>query len=124
MEAELTSLFYVLLIAGLAPIASRLLHRFQVPAVVFMLAGGVLIGQEGLGLADPDHVELLSTIGLSFLFLLAGYELELDLMKQPPGRRALIAWLAADRERLAASGDVSAAEERQRRIERIVASQR
>lgn len=93
MELELTSLFYVVLVAALAPIFAKLLHRFQVPAVVFMLAGGVLIGQQGLSLANPDDVELLSTLGLSFLFLLAGYELDLNLMRQPPGRLAVRAWL-------------------------------
>lgn len=93
MDAELKSLFFVILVAALAPIAARLLRRINVPAVVFMLIGGVLIGQEGLGLASPDDVDLLSTLGLSFLFLLAGYELELDLMRQPPGKLGLRAWV-------------------------------
>jgi len=38
-------------------------------------------------------VDLLSTLGLSFLFLLAGYELDLNLMRQPPGKLGLRAWL-------------------------------
>jgi Kef-type K+ transport system membrane component KefB len=42
--------------------------------------------------ANPDDVALLSTIGLSFLFLLAGYELEMDLMRQPAGRIAIGSW--------------------------------
>jgi len=37
-------------------------------------------------------------------------------------RRPLLAWLAADRERLLAHGETASAAERQRRIERIVAS--
>lgn len=93
MDPELKSLFFVLLVAALAPIAARVLHKLQVPAVVFMLAGGILIGQEGLKLADPVEVDLLATLGLSFLFLLAGYELDLKLMKQPPGRLAIRAWM-------------------------------
>ncbi|KAB2924212.1 MAG: hypothetical protein F9K30_09555 [Dechloromonas sp.] len=38
-------------------------------------------------------------------------------------RRALLAWLAADRERLLTQGDTAAAASRQRRIERIVAAE-
>lgn len=51
-----------------------------------------------------------------------GYALATDTAAGQGWRRALLAWLAADRERLLAKGDVSSAEIRQRRIERIVAS--
>ncbi len=93
MDPELKSLFFVILIAALSPILARLLHKLQIPAVVFMLIGGVIVGQQGLALASPDDVDLLSTLGLSFLFLLAGYELDLDLMRQPPGKLGVRAWL-------------------------------
>lgn len=93
MDPELKSLFFVILVAALAPIFARLLHRIQVPAVVFMLIGGVIIGQEGLALASAPDVDLLSTLGLSFLFLLAGYELDLNLMRQPPGKLGVRAWI-------------------------------
>lgn len=93
MQAEIKSLFFVLLIAALAPLVARLLRRLRVPAVVFMLVGGILIGQQGLGMSTPEDVDLLATLGLSFLFLLAGYELDLDLMRQPPGKLALRAWV-------------------------------
>ncbi len=93
MDPELKSLFFVILVAALSPIAARLLRKLQIPAVVFMLAGGILIGQEGLALASSEEVDLLSTLGLAFLFLLAGYELELNLLRQPPGTLALRAWI-------------------------------
>ena len=93
MDSELKSLFFVIIIAALAPLLTRLLPKLQIPAVVFMLAGGVLIGQEGLAVATPEDVDLLSTLGLSFLFLLAGYELDLNLLRQPPGTLGLRAWL-------------------------------
>lgn len=51
-----------------------------------------------------------------------GYALATDTAAGQGWRRALLAWLAADRERLLAKGDISSAEIRQRRIERIVAS--
>jgi Kef-type K+ transport system membrane component KefB len=92
MDTSLDSLFWVILVAALAPLASRLLPSPRPPAVVFMLLGGILIGPQMLTQASPDDVALLSTIGLSFLFLLAGYELELDLMRQPAGRIAIGSW--------------------------------
>lgn len=51
-----------------------------------------------------------------------GYALATETAAGQGWRRALLAWLAADRERLLAAGDTAAAESRQRRIERIVAS--
>lgn len=53
-----------------------------------------------------------------------GYALATDTAAGQGWRRALLAWLAADRERLLARGDVSSADTRQRRIERIVNSGR
>ena len=80
--------------AALAPVVARVLPG-KLPGVVFMLIGGVLIGPEVLANADPDDMSLLSTIGLSFLFLLAGYELEPTLMRQTPGRIAVRSWFVS-----------------------------
>ncbi len=90
----LKSLFWVILVAALAPLAARLLPG-RLPGVVFMIIGGVLIGPEVLGNANPEDMSLLSTIGLSFLFLLAGYELEPKLMRQPPGKIAIRSWFVS-----------------------------
>jgi Kef-type K+ transport system membrane component KefB len=45
-----------------------------------------------LGLAAPELVEPLADLGLGFVFLLAGYELDQRLYRQDAGRRALLAW--------------------------------
>ena len=90
----LKSLFWVVLVAALAPLVSRVLPG-RVPAVVFMLIGGILIGPEVFAHASPDDMSLLSTIGLAFLFLLAGYELEPTLMRQPPGKIAIRSWFVS-----------------------------
>jgi Kef-type K+ transport system membrane component KefB len=95
MDSSLASLFFVILVAALSPVAARLVPGQKVPAVVFMLIGGVVIGQQELGLAVPGDVDLLATLGLAFLFLLAGYELDLDLMRQPPGKLAIRGWVAS-----------------------------
>ena len=46
-----------------------------------------------LGWADRPAIDLLANVGLGFLFLLAGYELDLQLFRERPGRLAMVAWL-------------------------------
>jgi uncharacterized protein YxjI len=58
-----------------------------------LLLGGVLIGPHVLGLAETSNIQLLSNIGLGFLFLLAGYELDPQLLRQRPGRLAILGWI-------------------------------
>jgi Kef-type K+ transport system membrane component KefB len=65
----------------------------RIPQVVVLLAGGVLIGPEVLGWAERPQIDLLANVGLGFLFLLAGYELDLHLFRERPGRLAIAAWL-------------------------------
>jgi Kef-type K+ transport system membrane component KefB len=88
----LTSLFVVTMVAALAPLVAGLLARARVPQVVVLILGGVLIGPQVLDWAEPESIELLSNVGLGFLFLLAGYELELRLFRERPGRLALLGW--------------------------------
>jgi Kef-type K+ transport system membrane component KefB len=99
MSDELTqalqSLFVVALVAALAPLIVGLIPRLRVPQVVVLIVGGVIVGPQVLGLAEPDTIELLSNVGLGFLFLLAGYELELALFRQRAGKLAVIAWVAS-----------------------------
>jgi Kef-type K+ transport system membrane component KefB len=61
--------------------------------VVVLLVGGVLVGPELLGWADREAIELLANVGLGFLFLMAGYELDPWLFRERPGRLAIVAWL-------------------------------
>jgi Kef-type K+ transport system membrane component KefB len=65
----------------------------HIPQVVVLLAGGVLIGPEALGWADRAEIDLLANVGLGFLFLLAGYELDLHLFRERAGRLAMVGWL-------------------------------
>jgi len=52
-----------------------------------------LIGPEVFGWPDPESLVLVSDVGLGFLFLLAGYELELGLFRERAGRLAVTSWL-------------------------------
>lgn len=93
LEQGLLDLVVVSLIAALAPLIVGLLARTRVPQVVILILGGVLVGPQGLGWAEPDTIELFSNLGLGFLFLLAGYELELRLFRQRAGALAMASWL-------------------------------
>jgi len=86
----------VFVVALLAPLVSGLMPvRSRVPQVVVLLLGGIVIGPSMLHLASPDDVALLSDLGMGFLFLLAGYELEPNLLRERIGRRAAGAWLTS-----------------------------
>jgi Kef-type K+ transport system membrane component KefB len=89
----LETLLVVTAIAALTPLVVALLPGPRLPQVVVLIAGGVLVGPQGLGLAETPSIQLLANVGLGFLFLLAGYELELGLFRERPGRLAVVAWL-------------------------------
>jgi Kef-type K+ transport system membrane component KefB len=89
----LETLLVAAAVAALAPVVVALLPGPRIPQVVLLLVGGVLIGPQVLGWADRPAIDLLSNVGLGFLFLLAGYELDLRLFRERPGRLAMVAWL-------------------------------
>ena len=89
----LDDLVAVALVAALAPLIVAMLPGPRIPQVVVFLIGGVLIGPHVLGLAETSSIQLLANIGLGFLFLLAGYELEPHLLREEPGRLAIGGWL-------------------------------
>ncbi len=92
IETGLDTLLVVAIVAALAPFVAALLERIRLPQVVVLIVGGVLVGPEVLGWADPESVSLLADVGLGFLFLLAGYELELSLFRRRVGRLAVASW--------------------------------
>ncbi|HET6751498.1 MAG TPA: cation:proton antiporter [Actinomycetes bacterium] len=89
----LETLLVAAAVAALAPVLVALLPGPRIPQVVVLLAGGVLIGPQVLGWADRPAIDLLANVGLGFLFLMAGYELDLHLFRERPGRLAIVAWL-------------------------------
>lgn len=94
MPSALTSLFWISLVAVVAPLLAGLVPRRLVPEVVLLLGLGVVIGPFGLELATDDAaIDLLRELGLAMLFLLAGYEIELRELTGRAGRRALATWL-------------------------------
>jgi Kef-type K+ transport system membrane component KefB len=91
----LESLLAVALVAAVTPLIAAALPGPRIPQVVFFLVGGVIIGPHGLGVANSDSVQLVANVGLGFLFLLAGYELDPALLTRVPGRLAIAGWLVS-----------------------------
>jgi Kef-type K+ transport system membrane component KefB len=89
----LDTLLLAAAVAALAPLVVALLPGPRIPQVVVLLAGGVLIGPEVFGWAERPEIDLLANVGLGFLFLLAGYELNPHLFRERAGRLAIAGWL-------------------------------
>jgi Kef-type K+ transport system membrane component KefB len=89
----LDTLLLAAAVAALAPMLVALLPGPRIPQVVVLLAGGVLIGPEVLAWAERPEIDLLANVGLGFLFLLAGYELNPHLFRERAGRLAIAGWL-------------------------------
>lgn len=105
----LDDLVAVALVAALTPLVVALLPGPRIPQVVIFLLGGVLIGPHVLGLADTASIQLLANIGLGFLFLLAGYELDPRLLRQQPGRLAIGGWVMSAAIAVGVTGGLTAA---------------
>jgi Kef-type K+ transport system membrane component KefB len=105
----LNDLVAVALVAALTPLLVALLPGPKIPQVVVFLLGGILIGPHVLGLAETENIQLLSDVGLGFLFLLAGYELDPLLLRQRPGRLAITGWLMSAAISVAVTAGLTAA---------------
>ena len=94
MAEFFTSLLLIVAVAFVAPLISWTIPKRLVPEVVLLILGGMLIGPHGLGLAvDDSSIELLRELGVAFLFLMAGYEIDINELRGAGGRHAAVAWL-------------------------------
>ena len=91
----LTELFVVATVSALAPVVSSLIPRVRVPQVVLLILGGILIGPVGLGVEVSPAIQLISNVGLGFVFLLAGFEIDPGILIARAGRLALWGWLTS-----------------------------
>jgi Kef-type K+ transport system membrane component KefB len=92
MVEGLGSLLAAMVVVAAAPIVVAFLPG-RMPQVVLLIAGGIVIGPEVLDLAEPDDITLFANLGLGFLFLLAGYELDPSLLRERAGTLAIVAWV-------------------------------
>lgn len=94
MPSAGASLFWIAAIAVLAPLLAGFVPRKLVPEVVLLLVLGMVVGPNVLNWAvDGSEVDMLRELGLGMLFLLAGFEIDVEEITGRGGRRALVTWL-------------------------------
>jgi Kef-type K+ transport system membrane component KefB len=88
-DISLTGLVIVAAIAFLVPLGLGLAPAVRIPSVVLEIVAGILIGPAVLGLVEVDlPLQVLALLGLAFLLLLAGLEIDLDRLRGPRLRSA------------------------------------
>lgn len=94
METELISLAVIALLACITPLLARAIPHKRIPETVFLLFAGVICGPHLLGwIQVGDAISLLSDLGLGFLFLLAGYEIDPKNLSNYQGKRGFVTWI-------------------------------
>ncbi len=94
MEAAFISLAFIAIAAFVCPLLAALIPGKPISETVFLLVAGALLGPYGLGLVlTGDNMSLLSDLGLGFLFLLAGYEINPENLTGRQGKRGLATWI-------------------------------
>jgi Kef-type K+ transport system membrane component KefB len=89
----LDSLFVIVLVSAVVPLIVSIVPGRRVPEVVLLLVFGVVVGPNVLDLAHTDSaVLLIANVGLGFLFFIAGYELDLSVLRGSEGAAAAAAW--------------------------------
>jgi Kef-type K+ transport system membrane component KefB len=79
VDVEFTNLLIVAAAAFAAPLALGLVPTLRLPAVVLEIVLGIVLGPSVLDWARvDDSVQLMSLLGLAFLLLLAGLEVEVE----------------------------------------------
>ncbi|MGP5929009.1 cation:proton antiporter [Corynebacterium glyciniphilum] len=93
MTDALVSFAWIAAAGLLAPVLAFLTGK-RVPAVVFLLVLGLVIGPFGGELAsNGEAVDLMRELGLGLLFLLAGMEINPSMLKSRQGGHALSTWV-------------------------------
>lgn len=93
MSTANSTVLIVMLIAFLAPLIVEIIPKVSFPSVVMMILLGIVVGPQGLQLAESTSVvDTLSRIGLSFLFFIAGLEIDLRNIRGRPLTWALKGW--------------------------------
>lgn len=94
MEETATTLFLIMAIAVLSPVLSSFLKRWiRIPALVFEIVLGIVIGAEVLAWAEiTPTIDFLGQLGLAVLFFLAGFEIDPNVIKGRPLRLAGASW--------------------------------
>ncbi len=97
MTADFIALFGIVLIGLVSPLIADAIPRKPIPAVVFQVVLGAIFGTYLLGFIEPTNaIAVISQLGMAFLFLLAGYEIDPKaLVLEERGKAAIITWVAS-----------------------------
>lgn len=94
MSSPFISLALIMAVAAAAPYVASLIPGRAVPEVVFLVFAGALLGPHMAGLIDTSSsaIDLVSDLGMAFLFLNAGYEINPRDLGGRYGLHAIAAW--------------------------------
>jgi Kef-type K+ transport system membrane component KefB len=82
VDVSFTNLAVVAAVAFAAPLALGLVPWLRLPAVVLEIVLGIVVGPQVLGWAEVDGpVQVMNLIGLAFLLLIAGLEVDFDRLR-------------------------------------------
>lgn len=96
MDQYLISISIISVVAVLAPFIANAIPKKPIPEVVFLLVAGAILGPHVLHFIDiSEPIKLFSELGLAFLFLLAGYEINVEDLKSERGKAALGTWFVS-----------------------------
>lgn len=96
MTIDLLSLALISLIAAVCPLIAQSIPGRPVPETVLLLLAGALLGPHMAGAIQiSDAIDFLSDLGLAFLFLLAGYEIEVKQIVGRQGKHGFLTWFVS-----------------------------
>lgn len=96
MEVDFISLAIICIVAAVAPVIANLVPNKLVPETVLLLVAGAVLGPHGTAVVQvTPEISLLSELGMAFLFLLAGYEINPKNIAGRQGRRGVATWVVS-----------------------------
>ncbi len=96
MTTDFLSLAIIALVSALVPVVARAVPGRIVPETVFLLLAGAILGPHMAGVIATDQtISFISELGLAFLFLLAGFEIDPKTVVGAQGRHGLLTWLVS-----------------------------
>lgn len=96
MTVDFVSIAFIALVAAATPFIARAIPGRPIPETVFLLIFGALLGPHMANVVTVDEtVSFLSDLGLMFLFLLAGYEINPKNLTGSQGKRGVVTWVVS-----------------------------
>ena len=95
MEHRFPPVLVLLICAAVAPMIAAATRRLGLSVVVIELLLGVALGPQGLAIvsATTGALPAFATLGLAFLFFIAGLEIDLPAIRGTPLRLAFAGWV-------------------------------